>query len=59
MVMSLGPLARASSEQNNVENPYVKFINSTLVKIYVRKKYLGDTDILEHAAEISDLFNEH
>ena len=48
----------ADSEMKKEDNPYLKFINSTLVTIYIRKKFLGYGDVLEYASEISDLFNE-
>ena len=39
-------------------NPYLAFMNKTMLTIYVRKKFLEDTDVLEHAELISEIFTD-
>lgn len=53
--------ATAKEESANkmpADNPYLSFMNASLLTIYIRRKFLAEVDVLEHAIEISQILQD-
>ena len=48
---------KAATDADVASNPYIQYMNASLLTIYIRKKHLIDREVLEFADEIEQLFS--